>query len=189
MIYTLLKAHTAVNNYDGYAPHHHIQLIKMHPGEYLTVIANKGLVYPGKEYAQLILNPYLCRWVVENINTVGYAFREIVSAEHAGVYAFGANGEIHDGVDGQPTTLTPSPKIATMASYYKNHNGYKATAEVFAVEEKDILQPGQVWIKNFDGKIIAGKVVNGSAYIELPYREAFKNVLWNEQKKLAYWEE
>lgn len=187
MIYTLLKAHTAVNNYDGYAPHHHIQLIKMHPGEYLAVIANKGLVYPGKEYAQLIINPYLCRWVVENINTVGYGYREKVAPEHAGLYAFDG---LHDGIDGQPTPLTPSPKIATVASYYKNPNGYKATAEVFAIEEKDVLQGSEMWLKDRQGKIIKGKVVNGTGYLELPYREAFadKQIKYDADKKLAYWE-
>jgi hypothetical protein len=187
MIYTLIKGHTKANNYDGYPIHHHIQLLKMHPGEYLSVISAKGLVFPTREYANLILNPYLCNWVVANLGTVGYGFRQLVDEIHRdkNMYAF---GNYHDGIDCQPTDLTPSPKIATVATYYNNPNGVKSTAEIFAVEEKDILQPGQVWIKNFDGKIIAGKVVNGSSYIELPYREAFNNVLWNEEKKLAYWE-
>jgi hypothetical protein len=187
MIYTLLKAHTAVNNYDGYAPHHHIQLIKMHPGEYLTVIANKGLVFPTAEYAHLIINPYLCNWVVANLDTVGYGFREKVAPEHANLYAFEG---LHDGVDCQPTDLTPSPKIATVASYYKNANGYRATAEIFAVEEKEILQAGEVWLKNLQGEIVKGKVINGVSYYEVPYRDSLANkkVIWNEEKKLAYWE-
>ncbi|NCB47005.1 hypothetical protein EOM81_08320 [bacterium] len=187
MIYTLLKAHTAVNNYDGYAPHHHLQLIKMHPGEYLSVIANKGLVYPNKEFAHLILNPYLYQWVAENINTVGYGYREKVAPEHAGLYAF---GDLHDGIDGQTTPLTPSPKIATVSSYYKNANGYKATAEVFAVEEKDLLQPNEMWLKNRQGEIVKGEIIEGTGYIKTPYREAFndKKILYNSGKKLAYWE-
>lgn len=187
MIYTLLKAHTAVNNYDGYAPHHHIQLIKMHPGEYLAVIANKGLVYPGKDFAHLILNPYLYQWVVETFNTVGYGFREKVALEHAGLYAFEG---LHDGIDGQPTPLTPSLKIATVSSYYKNANEFKATAEVFAVEEKDLLQPNEMWLKNRQGEIVRGNIIEGVGYIQTPYREAFndKKILYDAQKKLAYWE-
>lgn len=186
MIYTLIKGHTRVNNYDGYPIHHHIQLIKMHPGEYLSSISNKGLVFPTQEYAGLILNPYLCNWVVANLTTTGYGFRELVDKGHEGLYAF---GNYHDGIDCNPTDLTPSPKIATVTTYYNNPNGVKSTAEIFAVEEKDILQPGEVWIKNHKGEIAKGKVINGSAYIELPYREAFSNVLWNNEKKLAYWEE
>jgi len=185
MLYTLIKGHTKVNSYDGYNPHHHIQLIKMHPGEYLSSISNKGFVFPTEAYANQILNPYLCKWVVANLNTVGYGFRELVAPEHYGLYAF---GNYHDGIDCQITDLIPSPKIATVATYYTNPNGVKSTAEIFAVEEKDILQAGQVWLKDFNGQIVAGKVINGASYIELPYREAFKNVVWNDEKKLAYWE-
>lgn len=186
MLYTLLKGHTKANAYDGYPEHHHIELLKMHPGDYLANVVKAGLVFPPSEYANIILNPYLCRWVVANLNTVGYGFHELVEPKHYGLYAF---ANFHDGVDSQTTDLIPSPRIALVETGYVKQNGYRSTAEVFAIEEKDILQPGQVWIKDFDGKIIAGKVVNGSAYIELPYREAFKNVVWNEEKKLAYWEE
>lgn len=189
MIYTLIKGHTKVNNYDGYAHHHHIQLIKMHPGQYLADISNKGLVFPPSEYARLILNPYLCHWVVNNLYTAGYGFRQLVDEQHRDkdMYAF---GNYHDGIDSQSTDLIPSPKIATVATYYINPNGVKSTAEIFAVEEKDLLQPDEMWLKNRQGGIVRGNIINGTGYIQTPYREAFndKKILYNAEKKLAYWE-
>ena len=188
MLYTLLKGHTKANSYDGYPEHHHIELLKMHPGEYLADIANKGLVFPGKEFATLIINPYLCKWVVKTFNTVGYGFRQLVDDEHKGLYAF---GDYHDGIDGQPSDLIPSPKIATVSTYYTKPNGYKSTAEIFAVEEADLLQPNELWLKDKQGKIVRGKIINGIGHIEMPYREAFsyKEIKYDVNKKLAYWEE
>ena len=100
MLYTLLKGHTKANAYDGYPEHHHIELLKMHPGDYLANVVKAGLVFPPAEYANLIINPYLCKWVVENIETTGYGFRQRVDKEHEGLYAF---GNYHDGIDCQPT--------------------------------------------------------------------------------------
>lgn len=137
---TLIKGHTAENSYDGYGPHHHWELLNMPVSSYLSKVNSVGLVYPNKTMADLILSPWQLPWIKENVNVVGYDFMATVDPEHNGLYAF---GNLHDGIDGQPTNFAPGTFIQKVQSGYTNANGKRATAEIYEVTVDKILEQWQ----------------------------------------------
>lgn len=134
---TLILGHTPANNFDGYAPHRHVELINMTVADYLQKVVGAGRVYPGKEHKHLILSPYQLPWVKQNVKCVGYDFLEAVDPAHKGLYAF---GDYHDGIDCQVIDGPVGEWIKTVRSGYKNALGYNATADVYKVEVDSILE-------------------------------------------------
>lgn len=134
---TLIKGHTPQNNYDGYDPHRHWELVKMPVTEYLEKVNGVGLVYPGKNYKDLILSPWQVPWIRDNVKCVGYDFLQEVDPIHRGLYAF---GNFHDGVDGQQIEDGPGVFIKTVKSGYKNGLGFHATADIYAVEVSSLVE-------------------------------------------------
>ena len=137
---TMILGHTPANNFDGYAPHRHVELINMTVADYTSKVVGKGLVYPTKEYKHLILSPYQLPWVKQNIKCVGYDFLEVVEPAHAGLYALGEKGDLHDGIDSQVIDGPAECYIKTVKSGYKNALGYNATADVYKVQVDKILE-------------------------------------------------
>jgi hypothetical protein len=76
---------------------------------------------------------------------VGYEFLAEVEPRHAGFYAFGAKGEIHDGIDidHRLPDVKPGEFIKTVQSGYVNGNGYHASADVYRVYVPEILEQWQ----------------------------------------------
>lgn len=140
---TLILGHTPANNFDGYAPHRHVELINMTVGDYLQKIVGAGMVYPNKYHKHLILSPYQLPWVKQNIKCVGYDFLEQVDQQHVGLYALGEKGEMHDGIDSQVIEGPIGGWIKTVQSGYKNALGYHATADVYKVEVDSVLEQWQ----------------------------------------------
>lgn len=128
---TLIKAHTSENNYDGYDPHRHWELVNMPVADYLSRVVANGLVYPGTDMADLILNPWRLPWVRDNVKLVGYDYMELVDPEHYHLYAF---DNLHDGIDGQLIEDGPGTFVQQVQSYYTNANGKHATADIYEVE-------------------------------------------------------
>lgn len=132
---TVIKAHTAENSYDGYPAHHHWMLLCVSPQIYLSkILANS--IYPDKSWADLITDPYESEWILHNVKTVGYGYKEKVAPEHAGFYAF---GDLHDGIDGQPLKGGPGRFVQTVRGGYTNALGFSSTAEVYELDSSDLL--------------------------------------------------
>lgn len=159
---TLILGHTPANNFDGYAPHRHVELINMPVAEYLQKIVGAGMVYPSKTYKHLILSPYQLPWVKQNIQRVGYDFLEQVDPQHVGLYALGEKGDLHDGIDSQVIDGPIGGWIKTVQSGYKNALGYHATADVYKVEVDSVLELWQTeeGIKAIDSLAKKGKLHN-----------------------------
>ena len=135
---TVIKAHTAENSYDGYPAHHHWMLLCVSPQIYLSkILANS--IYPDKSWADLIMDPYESEWILHNVKTVGYGYKEKVAPEHAGFYAFGEKKDIHDGIDGQPLKGGPGRFAQTVRGGYTNTLGFKSSAEVYELDSADLL--------------------------------------------------
>ena len=133
----VLKAHQPENNYDGYSAHHHWMLLDMSAEEYLrTVLGSR--IYPRRDQAAKILDPYTLPWIAQHVRTVGYGFRQTVGREHYGFYALGEFGEVHDGVDGQVLKGGPGKFIQAVRSRLNNGLGYKSSAEIYEVEVPDL---------------------------------------------------
>lgn len=129
---TLIKAHTPENNYDGYDPHRHWELVNMPVADYLTRVVEKGLVYPGKDMADLILNPWRLPWIRDNVKLVGYDYMELVDQKYYHLYAF---DNLHDGIDGQPVEDGPGTFVQQVQSgYISPITGHHATADIYEVE-------------------------------------------------------
>ena len=137
---TVIKAHTPENAFDGYDPHRHWELINMPVADYLNRVVAKGLVYPGKEMASVILSPWQLPWIRNNVVLVGYDFLELVEPKYYGLYAF---GNLHDGIDGQLIEDGPGTFVQTVESGYTNIAGRHATADIYEVEVDFILEPWQ----------------------------------------------
>lgn len=144
---TVVKGHTPENDYDGYPPHRHWELINMPVSEYMQKIVGAGLVYPGIEFANLILNPRQIPWIKENVQLVGYDFMELVDPEHYHLYAF---DNYHDGIDGQQIEGGPGTFIKRVQSgYISPITNHRATAEIFSIkfseEEENNMPPLERW--------------------------------------------
>lgn len=153
---TLIKGHTPENNYDGYDPHRHWELLKMPVADYLSRINAVGLVYPDKSMADLILSPWQLPWIQKNVNVVGYDFLQEVDSEHSNLYAFGS---LHDGIDGQATQDAPGTFVTQVKSGYTNINGKRATADIYEVEVDSVLelwqtQQGIAALDSLNGSIV-----------------------------------
>ena len=129
----LLKGHSAGNNYDGWDPHHHIQLLDMTLSEYQNSTANNGSVFPPSSVAKQILNPWTLPWIKSNLTLTGYDWLEQVSPEHSGYYAF---GDRHDGIDVVPFSAIPGQLLGSFQSSYINSNGYRSTTEIYLIQEE-----------------------------------------------------
>jgi len=132
MKYTLLKCHLASNNFDGYPAHHHFMLLAIPPEMYLSKVLTHT-IYPGKEWASIIHDPRLLRYF-STVKIVGYDYKETVEPRHAGFYAFGSKGEIHDGIDTELVTGATGKLVQEVRGLYPNNNGYFSSAEVYEVE-------------------------------------------------------
>lgn len=136
---TILKGHTPENNYDGYDPHRHWEVLDMPVTEYMSSVNALGLVFPPASMADLIISPWDIPWIRDNVKLVGYNYREFVNPWHFGLYAFDV---YHDGVDGQHD-LTGAPGVykgTVMSSYYNAHQKH-ASADIF---EYDLEEPGDL---------------------------------------------
>jgi len=195
MIYTLLLGHRPENHYDGYGAHRHVELIAVPPPFYLSYADARGIVFPQKDWADLLLNPWHLHWVRENISLVGYDFSENVGAEHVGLYALGDRGNIHDGIDASPTSVSSGlsllgAPIRAIQSGYINANGRHATADVYAVSSDNILRETECWLWTGPGGWERGDLRNGTSYYQgLPYREiaamAGRSVSWDGERRSA----
>jgi len=183
---TILKCHTAENNYDGYAPHHHWMLLDIDPSVYLLF----NQVFPTGNMKAIVLNPWLSQFIRTKVKRVGYDFLELVDPEYRGkgFYAF---GDLHDGVDGEPTGLIPSVLIKTLSTAYINGNGVHSTCEVYGVPDSDLLQPNECWVKHPTvNRLVRGIVRNGSSFLsEQKYTDLFPDAQWDQTTKTAYWGE
>jgi len=131
---TLIKAHTPENSFDGYDPHRHWELVNMSAVDYLKRVVDVGLIYPGKEMADLILNPWRIPWIRDNVKLVGYDYMELVEPKYYHLYAF---DNYHDGIDGQLIDDGPGLFVQQVKSYYTNANGKHATADIYEVETEE----------------------------------------------------
>ena len=191
-ILTLIQGHTAANNYDGYGPHFHYELVNITPGDYLKNVRGAGLVYPRKDMAWRVMSPYLFNWITENVikTPEGYDYREAVEDKYKDFYAFTG---LHDGVDGEVTNLIPSEPIAEVKGTYVNTNGYNPTAVIYAVDSIDLLQDNEIWLMHpITGKIIRGIARNGVSVIpESSYKEIAggngRTFTWDSARRLAGW--
>jgi len=138
---TLIKGHTKENNYDGYGPHHHWELVNVPVEEYLRRVNSIGLVYPDKSMADLILSPWQVPWIRENVQltSTGYDFLTEVDEQYKGrnFYAF---GDYHDGIDGMPSDLSTGRFIKRVEGGYTNGNGKRPTADIFEVTLDSITE-------------------------------------------------
>ena len=191
MIYTLLLGHRPENRFDGYDPHRHVELIAVPPAVYLDYARARGIVYPPREWATVVINPWLLRWTRQYARCVGYNYGQVVGLEHYGLYSLGEHGEIHDGIDA-PRDIgsgLPAPISAVQSSYINAH-GFHATADVFAVDSADVLRDDEVWLASADGTWRRGQLTNGTSYYGgVPYREiaamAGRPVVWDELRRSA----
>ena len=177
---TILKCHTQANNYDGYAPHHHWMLLDIDPRIYYLF----GRVFPGKELATIVMNPYRSGFIRNNVRRVGYDFNQLVDEEHRGLYAF---GDLHDGIDGETTSLRPSNLITTLYTNYINPNGLRSSCEVYAVDDKDVLGENECWLEHpTEKRLIKGVIREGTSYIpEQTYKALFPKAKWDATKRTA----
>lgn len=166
---TLLKAHLGSNRYDGYPAHHHWMLIAVEPETYQKKILGIT-IYPGAEWARLILDPRALPWIRDNVTQVGYGFRDLVDPEHRGFYAFGEKGELHDGIDGQVLPGGPGRYLRDVYGTYNNNNGYKPSAELYEIDYNDLkpetrfqtLDQVAVWYKPALQKLIDSGAIQGT---------------------------
>ena len=118
----LLQGHLAENNYDGYAPHHHMMLLNLTLAEYESYYKSTGNIFPNASLKDKILNPWRSALVRELLQAApgGYDYLSPTDPEHANLYAF---PNLHDGVDVSPFSLLPLPTLRYYTSSYINGNG------------------------------------------------------------------
>ncbi len=181
---TILKCHTAENNYDGYPAHHHWMLLDIDPRIYILF----NLVFPSVDMTSIIMNPWLSSFIRLNVKKVGYDYYEYVDEADRGLYAF---GDFHDGVDGEPIGIVPAQPIKTLFTSYTKPNGYKSSCEVFGIPDSAVLSDGECWVKHpTANRLVRGVVKNGSSFLsEQKYTDLFPDAQWDQTTKTAYWGE
>jgi len=200
MNYTLIAGHRPENNFDGYAPHRHLELLTCTPQLYLEYILHKptGAVFPSPSAAELIINPWRLG-VIRRLygRATGYDFGEDTSREFPGLYALSNPGttdrSLHDGLDIPSFSGVPGAKyIKPVQSLGKNSKGFFSTADIFEVDSADLLTEGECWLMGDGGVWIRGTLRNGSSYYDAPYRavnEALgREVKWSQSQMSAYYE-
>lgn len=126
---TVIKGHTPENEYDGYSPHNHWEVMTMPSQEYIKTVADQGLVFPPPALSKFIINPWDISWIKKNVKKTygGYDFKEYVMPAHFHLYAF---DNYHDGVDAIPMVGGPGKFVTRVQSAYIRRNKH-ATADIY----------------------------------------------------------
>ena len=126
---TIIKGHTPENEYDGYSPHNHWEVLTLPAEEYIAKVANQGLVFPPPALSKFIISPWDIPWIKQNVKKTigGYDFREYVLPAHFHLYAF---DNYHDGVDAIPMAGGPGRFVKSVLSGYIRR-GKHASADIY----------------------------------------------------------
>ena len=165
----LLQGHLAENNYDGYAPHHHMMLLNLTLPEYEGYYHRTGNIFPNASLKEKILNPWRSALVRQFLQSApgGYDYLSPTDPEHANLYAF---PNLHDGVDVLPISLLPLPTLGYYTTTYTNRNGTHSSCVLYQVE-KILPEPhtnpvGYCWIRCGDLSL-PGVLVEGQSYLSV----------------------
>lgn len=180
----LLQGHLAENNYDGYAPHHHMMLLNLTLPEYEAYYKSTGNIFPNASLKEKILNPWRSALVRELLQAApgGYDYLSPTDPEHANLYAF---PNLHDGIDVMPFSLLPFPALGNYTSSYLNGNGVHSSCALYSIE-KVLPEPythpvGHCWIR-CGNLIIPGVLIEGQSYLSV---RIFTNV---DRSKPPHWD-
>ena len=165
----LLQGHLAENQYDGYAPHHHMMLLDLSFEEYEKYHQRTGNVFADKTLASIVHNPWRSGFVRKILEKTydGYDYCSQVEPTHKDLYAF--NG-LHDGVDVLPFQVAPQPLLGQFYSTYTNINGTKSSVAVYEVhdclENEKTGEIGRCWVW-IGALFVQGVLVDGKSYVHV----------------------